>query len=235
MINQTQADLGDKSDINPYVSTLASKLVKTAANADINFDSTGWQLITEVLSFAAAAEQRMAEQRDRIDHLERMSLTDELTGILNRRGLKRSLGRTIASTARYNEAAMLGFIDLDDFKAINDTLGHLAGDAVLRGVARALKDNTRTTDTVARISGDEFAVILTRCSPEQGAQRMERLKQILNNTIIQYHDTSISVKCSMGIRSINGITDPEELIRGADEAMYRDKENRRHDNQFKVA
>ena len=97
-----------KMEINPYVSNLASKLMKTAANADLKFDSTGWQLISEVLSFAAAAEQRMSQQMERIHYLEQLSVTDELTGIPNRRGLRQQLGRTLSSAARTLRFASLG-------------------------------------------------------------------------------------------------------------------------------
>ncbi len=227
MTNQVHADLDNKTEINPYVSKLASKLVKTAASAEIRFDSTGWQLITEVLSYAASAEQRMAEQQERITHLEQLSVTDELTGIRNRRGLKLSLGRLLAASARYNEEAVLGFIDLDDFKAINDTYGHAAGDNALRQVAKTLKTHTRTSDIIGRIAGDEFAVILTRCAPVQGNDRMRNLQKIINKTVITHGEQAIKLKCSMGIRPFSGITDPEELINAADSAMYQDKEVRR--------
>ena len=119
MINDGAKIHQAKQEINPYVSRLASRLMETAADAEVKFDSTGWQLITEVLSFAASAEQRMAEQQDRISYLEQISVTDELTGILNRRGLKLELGRILAYSARHREVGVLGFIDMDDFKNIN--------------------------------------------------------------------------------------------------------------------
>ncbi|UTW54267.1 GGDEF domain-containing protein [Kordiimonas sp. SCSIO 12610] len=227
MTNQAHTGLDNKTEINPYVSKLASKLVKTAASAEIRFDSTGWQLITEVLSFAASAEQRMAEQQDRIDHLEQLSVTDELTGIRNRRGLKMSLGRLMATTARYNEEAVLGFIDLDGFKQINDTYGHAVGDQALRQVAKILKTYTRSSDIVARIAGDEFAVILTRCEANQGIDRMRNLQRIINEAVITHGKQAVALKCSMGIKSFSGLTDPETLISAADVAMYADKEMRK--------
>jgi diguanylate cyclase (GGDEF)-like protein len=227
MSNQVHTGLDKKNEINPYVSKLASRLVKTAASAEIRFDSTGWQLITEVLSYAASAEQRMAEQQERIEHLEQLSVTDELTGIRNRRGLKMSLGRLLATTARYNEEAVLGFIDLDGFKTINDTYGHSAGDMALRQVAKTLKAQTRSSDIIARIAGDEFAVVLTRCAPDQGKIRMRNLQRIINKSVITFNGVKIALECSMGIRPFSGITDPEELINAADTAMYHDKEMRR--------
>lgn len=217
----------ERAEINPYVSNLASKLMRTAANAELKFDSNGWQLITEVLSYAAAAEQRMAEQDERISFLEQLSVTDELTGIPNRRGLRSALGKTLAAAARHNEVGVLGFLDLDSFKEINDTYGHMAGDTVLRKVAKLLKTHVRPEDTVARIAGDEFALILSRCDAEQGRARLRTLQREVNSTIVKYGSSQIKVGCSVGVQHFDGKTDPAELIEAADKAMYHDKDTRK--------
>lgn len=227
MIEQTANKLNDKTDINPYVSKLASKLMQTAANAEMKFDSTGWQLITEVLSYAAAAEQRMSEQQERISFLEQLSVTDELTGIPNRRGLRAALGQTLSAAARHNETGVLGFIDLDGFKDINDVHGHMAGDAVLRFVAKALRKHVRPSDVVARIAGDEFAVILKRCCEDQGMKRLRALQNELNKGSVRYGGAKIPVKCSIGVHAFNSTTDPAHLIEAADQAMYHDKQTRK--------
>lgn len=230
MTEQPTGKLSKKAELNPYVSTLASKLMKTAANAEMKFDSSGWQLITEVLSYAAAAEQRMAEQDERISFLEHLSVTDELTGITNRRGLRSALGRTLSSAARHQETGVLGFLDLDSFKMINDVYGHSAGDAVLRKVAKALKSHVRPEDIVARIAGDEFAIILTRCCAEQGRARLRTLQRELNKTTVRMGSKQIEVSCSIGIQHFDGKTDPADLIEAADQAMYEDKEARKQPN-----
>lgn len=226
MIEQTKNLSDSKADINPYVSNLAGKLMRTAADAEMKFDSTGWQLITEVLSYAAAAEQRMSEQQDRISYLEQLSVTDELTGIPNRRGLKLSLGQTLAAAARHRETGVLGFIDLDSFKEINDIHGHMAGDAVLRFVAKKLKAHVRPTDIVARIAGDEFAVVLTRCSPDQGHKRILKLQNDINGSLVKYSGKHIEVNCSVGSTAFDGKSNPLELIENADRSMYMDKHGR---------
>jgi len=227
MIDQRTNKLKERAEINPYVSNLAGKLMRTAANAEMKFDSNGWQLITEVLSYAAAAEQRMVEQEDRISFLEQLSVTDELTGIPNRRGLRGALGKTLASAARHQEAGVLGFLDLDNFKEVNDTHGHMAGDAVLRHVAKCLKNHIRPEDTVARISGDEFAMILSRCDAHQGRSRLRTLQREINNSVVGYAGHKIKVGCSIGIQHFDGKTDPTTLIEAADKAMYHDKETRK--------
>ena len=227
MYEPGKESLQHAEEINPYVSRLASKLIATAADAQVKFDSTGWQLITEVLSFAASAEQRMAEQSERISHLEQISITDELTGILNRRGLKQQLLRTLASCARHEETGVLGFIDLDDFKAVNDTYGHGAGDAALRLVSSILKKATRSTDIISRLAGDEFAVILTRCSADQGQKRLEDLQNKLNTSVLSYAGNRIPLKCSIGIHAFDGRSEPDSILSGADFSMYQNKESRK--------
>lgn len=226
MTVQFKQDDGSKADINPYVTRLASKLIKTAANADLPVDSKGWQLITEVLSFAASAEQRLAEQQERIAYLEQLSVTDELTGIPNRRGLKHALGRILSSAARHGETGVLGFIDLDGFKAINDIHGHLAGDAVLKAVAQALKKATRPHDMIARIAGDEFAVVLTKCDTVLGMRRVRAIQAEMDAMVVTYGGVELPVGCSIGIRPFCGGTDPVDLIEAADQAMYADKQAR---------
>ncbi|WCL55695.1 GGDEF domain-containing protein [Gimibacter soli] len=212
-----------KMDINPYVSQLAGRLIQTASDAQIKFDSNGWQLVSEVLSYAAAAEQRMSVQAERIAYLEQLSSTDDLTGIPNRRGLKTRLGDVMAAAARHNDEGVLGFIDLDGFKGINDRHGHLAGDAVLRHVAQMLVKLTRTTDVVARLAGDEFAIVLTRCDAVEGEKRIRTVQQMINASTVSFAGIAIPVHCSIGVMSFNGATDPARLIDHADQAMYRDK------------
>ncbi len=226
MIEQAASAKDNRADINPYVSNLASKLMRTAADAELKFDSTGWQLITEVLSYAAAAEQRMSEQQERISYLEQLSVTDELTGIPNRRGLRHALGQILAASARHRESGALGFIDLDYFKEINDIHGHMAGDAVLRFVAKKLKALVRPTDTVARIAGDEFAVVLTRCNENMGRQRLERLQEQINGSVVRYAGAEIEVYCSVGCTAFNGKSDPADVIENADKSMYANKQLR---------
>ncbi len=226
MIEQAVNATSNRADINPYVSNLASKLMRTAADAELKFDSTGWQLITEVLSYAASAEQRMSEQQERISFLEQLSVTDELTGIPNRRGLRLALGQVLAASARHRETGTLGFIDLDSFKEINDIHGHMAGDAVLRFVAKKLKSLVRPTDTVARIAGDEFAVVLTRCDPEQGRKRIKRLQAEINGSLVKYAGSEIEVHCSVGCTAFDGKSDPADVFENADKCMYQNKEAR---------
>ncbi|MFZ5913284.1 MAG: GGDEF domain-containing protein [Pseudomonadota bacterium] len=182
--------------------------------------------IAQVLSLAAQAEQRIAEQEARIQHLESLSTTDELTGLLNRRGFTEGLCRVLQSARRYDEEGVLAFIDLDGFKAINDTHGHEAGDLILRRVSELLLSNVRKTDLVARIGGDEFAVIFVQAEKLIGRKRAEVLRQLLNVSTVSYDGAMVPVRASLGCADYSVWSQPDELIRKADRAMYREKHRR---------
>jgi GGDEF domain-containing protein len=128
-------------------------------------------LVERALAVAAEAEQRLAEQSRRIAVLEMLTLTDEITGLLNRRGFNREMRRILADAKRYDERGILCFIDLDDFKTINDVFGHMAGDRVLNTIGRLLQLQVRENDVVARLGGDEFALVLAKCDQEDGMRR----------------------------------------------------------------
>ena len=175
------------------------------------------------LEAALQAEQRMAEQQNRISRLERLTDTDELTGALNRRGFESALKRHLAEARRHDEPGVLVIVDLDGFKPINDTYGHRAGDEVLRQVARLLMESVRETDYVGRLGGDEFAILLTRTSHLDGIDRAESLDRRVNGMCVDWDGRMIAPRASFGIQTYGPGVDGEELIGQADEAMYRIK------------
>ena len=179
-----------------------------------------------VLNSAIETDQRLAELSQRVHGLEEMALTDALTGVANRRGFQAELARCLAHARRHGERGVLISIDLDGFKDINDTHGHLAGDQVLFHVAKLLSENIRSTDTVARMGGDEFMVLLTRTSSEDGVARAESLERYLNESSIDWGSRSIPIRASFGVRTYSGTDTPERLIGDVDEAMYKSKRNR---------
>lgn len=188
--------------------------------------------VADVLARAAEAEQLLAEQRERIAELEAQLMTDELTGLLNRRGFRNHFGRALASAQRDADATgILALCDLDGFKAINDTYGHHTGDLYLKAVAHELTTLVRPQDVVARIGGDEFAVLLTRIDPATGAERMVDLARALNRARCELpgHDgpRSLPLRASFGFRPYGTDDDEDEAMREADGRMYAAKLRRR--------
>ena len=118
---------------------------------------------------------------------------------------------------------MLTFIDLDNFKTINDDLGHQAGDEVLTHVANLLDENVRATDVAARRGGDEFAVILQHTSPRGGRRRVAMLEQLINGSTVDFEAAEIPVRASFGTIAFGGDDEATSLIARADAEMYRRK------------
>jgi diguanylate cyclase (GGDEF)-like protein len=187
-------------------------------------DDYGRRLLEDLLEIAIGADRQIAEQCARIRHLEDLSITDELTGLLNRRGFRLELERALARARRRGETGVLLLCDLDRFKPVNDTFGHAAGDAVLRAVADLLLSQTRRSDYVARLGGDEFAIIMNDTMPKRATARAARLRLRLNQLGVDWEVARIAVSASFGIAAYGPDSQLEGLMISADRALYRDKQ-----------
>ncbi|NQU60929.1 MAG: GGDEF domain-containing protein [Rhodospirillales bacterium] len=172
------------------------------------------------LTQARAAEHKIAEQIKNLSLLKQLAVTDDLTGMLNRRGFEGEIKRAMNSARRYKEKGVIIYIDLDGFKPINDTFGHAAGDQVLRGVGDLLADNVRATDYIGRLGGDEFGILLTRTDWNAGLTRAEFFDKLVNSAVVEWEGQMIAVKASFGFQNYGPNDDLDELLKRADDAMY---------------
>ncbi|NQV57019.1 MAG: GGDEF domain-containing protein [Rhodospirillales bacterium] len=177
-----------------------------------------------ILTEAEFLKKQVREQTDRIIYLEQLATTDELTGIANRRGFELELNRTLARASRQNEEGVLVYVDLDDFKPVNDTYGHAAGDEVLCRAAAVLLENTRDMDTVGRLGGDEFAIVLVGTNRDDGLARAETLNRALNRSSITWQGHNIPIRASFGMQAYRAGDAAADLMTNADAAMYSIKE-----------
>jgi len=174
-------------------------------------------LLAMAVAFAAVALLSSALRR-RLEREKALSRTDGLTGLLNGRGFYEAAAVELARSTRYRHPLTVAYVDLDDFKAINDRLGHARGDAVLVAAARALRRACRSTDLVARMGGDEFVVLL----PETGREAAEAALPKLRTRVRDAAEAA-GARVTASLGSVSFATSPadvETLVHEADEAMH---------------
>lgn len=172
----------------------------------------------------------------RITRLEHESMTDPLTGLFNRRHMNRRLDEEAARARRYGQPLSIVMLDIDQFKSINDRLGHLAGDYILESIALRLQHNLRRVDLAARFGGEEFVIIAPHTDLESALQLAEKLRSEIAETpiILKGHEhvppcapDELSVTVSVGVASLDIEPDSRDnadfLIQRADDALYRAK------------
>ena len=164
-------------------------------------------------------------------HEARQARIDPLTGLPNRSALGAGLRRALARAKRNATVVAVGYIDLDDFKRVNDANGHAAGDALLREVARRWRNELRETETIARLGGDEFVLVIEDIDPGDAAADIAAVCERMHCAVAMPFDVSpqesVRIGMTMGVACFpdDGI-DPEVLLRRADAAMYRTKQGK---------
>ena len=198
----------------------------------------GAQAITQIATLAHTlveeVSKHLAQQNKRIADLENLATTDALTRVLNRRGFEESLEHELSVARRHGVGGGLIFVDLDEFKPVNDTFGHAAGDEVLRTVSNLLRGHIRDTDYIGRLGGDEFAILLPRSNKRNGVRRAEELDRKLNNAYASWDGSQIKIKASCGVHMYAAKAEVGELLEAADAAMYKIKQERREKFGIKV-
>jgi diguanylate cyclase (GGDEF)-like protein len=178
-------------------------------------------LAAVVHMFSRSMRQVIEALRTKSEQLGSIALTDPLTGLSNRRHLIDQLDREIARAHRYERPFSLLYIDLDGFKAVNDSHGHLYGDKVLRGIAGAMQSVLRISDMIARIGGDEFAVLLPETELNGADKVADRLRRAVTGYCRSLGPKVPPVSFCAGISIINKNQDSvDEIIARADEAQY---------------
>ncbi|WP_369796606.1 GGDEF domain-containing protein [Phenylobacterium sp. CCH12-B4] len=163
----------------------------------------------------------------RLEEAEGLADRDPLTPLLNRRAFLRELGRARTFAQRHGFPLSLVYFDLDGFKALNDRLGHSAGDAALHAVAERLVANVRESDVVGRMGGDEFAVVLMPADQAAAEARAGALAHAIEQDLRLPGAAEARLRVSYGVREIGPEIDPESLIAQADAAMFDAKRQRK--------
>lgn len=153
-----------------------------------------------------------------------LSLTDELTQLPNRRCFENDFNKEYLRAKRYKNNLTLVMFDIDYFKKVNDTYGHQCGDYILKQVAKSALQTFRQTDTVYRIGGEEFMVILTETDINQSIIPLERFRKTIETLDLEFDNQKINITVSIGASQFSDdIQSKEELIKKADNALYKAK------------
>ncbi len=182
-------------------------------------------------------EERVQERTEELtranERLAQQATTDGLTGLKNRRAFNEVFSKEIERLKRGGDGLCLALLDIDFFKSINDSHGHDGGDQVLKNVARLLEQELRATDTVARIGGEEFAVLLPTQQVSGARARLEELRQRIANSPLEDEDKQISVTVSIGLTRVTAEDSIKKASKRADDALYAAKRGGR--NQLQLA
>lgn len=166
----------------------------------------------------------VSEQRRIAEELSYRATHDTLTGLPNRSEFEKSLKRFVNNNREQEQVNALMFIDLDQFKLINDYCGHSAGDCLLKEVAQIMRSCVRSSDMVARIGGDEFAILLSKCDTEKSMKIAKKICKSLGDYRFQHDDKSFKVAASIGLVMVNNNWESEtKLLQAADSACMRAK------------
>ncbi|MFT4704895.1 MAG: diguanylate cyclase [Bradymonadia bacterium] len=183
--------------------------------------------LVEMMAFARETGRTIASLRNRVDELERLCDTDELTGCSNRRGWLRSLDRALARLRRGGLGGCVAYLDMNNFKNLNDSLGHQAGDAMLAHVADVLSKTVRPCDCVGRIGGDEFVVLLESATLDGAQTALQRINDAFTERPFRWASETIIPRASIGVAVLRATDTPSELIQRADASMYEVKRHTR--------
>ncbi len=196
---------------------------KTKVSGAMSDQVTDVSDVDDLIAEISALRGKVAQLQERVEQLDLLAHEDSLVGLPNRRGFVRALERLIDRMERYDEQGAVLFVDLDGLKVINDTFGHQAGDEALIQVSRLLVGGVRKSDLVARIGGDEFAILLGHSTEDSARDAAGRLIEAIAACEFTHCGQSLPLSVAIGASAVHADDTPEAALARADEEMYRRK------------
>lgn len=233
-INQIKNHLDNSTTIEELAIKVSQNLdgisarIKTYRDKERDRENELEKKIQSLKSRLAESEQSAQEIRSILSYQKYKINHDSLTGLPNRESYEEHVDEAFNRWSRSEKEFSLAVCDIDHFKKINDTFGHLAGDKVLRKVAEILKNSIRKIDFIARIGGEEFVIIFEQTKSDTAAIVLEKLRKLIQNCQFYYRENKVDVTVSFGLATIKKEEDIESLFIRADNAMYKAKNGGRN-------
>ncbi|XPV75118.1 MAG: diguanylate cyclase [Desulfovibrio sp.] len=184
-----------------------------------------WYGKDELALLGSTLDDMRVKLKENFNTIQELAVTDELTGLINRRGFNVEVEKMMRLSRRYNHPMVLAIFDLDYFKLVNDTHGHVIGDAVLREFSRMIELRVRSTDVFARIGGEEFVLVMPETPLDRARDILEELRETVSLSAFP-HGERLTVSIGMIVYSGSGHL--EQLLEDADKALYEAKEKGRN-------
>lgn len=205
------------------LSDVIAEVVRETRSMQVNAAQTRDDM-TELRARAEASEREITRLKEELAKTSELVRHDQLTGALNRRGMEEALEKEVQRAARRNAPLSVALLDVDNFKKMNDQLGHVAGDKALIHLARVIRDTLRPQDSVARYGGEEFLILLPDTRLEDGVSAMARLQRNLTREFFLHENERMLITFSAGVAQIYESEKSEAAIHRADRAMYQAKQ-----------
>jgi diguanylate cyclase (GGDEF)-like protein len=195
----------------------------TDLNTVTNFDDYQDYTVDQLMREIGQLRRHVERQQYAIHKLQKEANEDELTGLPNRRSFNLALKQALTDYKRYNHAGAVVLIDVNDFKIVNDTLGHLVGDKVLQHVSNVLNKHVRETDMVARLGGDEFIILLREVDAKEARIKAKEFMEVIAATPCNTGGHTVQVGISAGACAFHQQANEKSIVLNADAEMYRVK------------
>lgn len=218
VLDQCATRISAAHDISE-LSDVVEQMLRETRNTQESARRSGEEL-AELREQVESANQHILRLQRELDETSELVRHDPLTGALNRKGLDEALAREIARARRHGSPLCLALLDVDNFKQLNDTYGHRAGDDALRHLFSVIREAVRPQDAVGRYGGEEFLIVLPDTDTEQAAAVVVRLQRELTRRFFLANSQKLLITFSAGIARLHADEDPQLAIDRADKAMY---------------
>lgn len=214
-----------KMDLSKKLNEINKKIRETLKEREdfVTYASVKKEDINSLKTSFKSKSEEIEVIKQQLEQYKKQVIKDFLTGLYNRQYFEEMLQKEIETYKRYGQKFSLLFIDIDDFKKINDTLGHIAGDFVLQYIANILKKNTRKLDLIFRYGGDEFVVLMPNTTLKKAKSVAERIANAIKNTVFKYKSSNVSLTVSIGMEEMKDEYTGKEVLEMADKKMLKAK------------